>query len=105
MGVCFVTDSITAQNTFSTPLALKTGGQLILTGTWTATVSLQILLPGTTLASPTWIDVTNNAMTATTFTANGTATIDPVVVPGVYRWGVKTGNFTSGTIVGTLAGQ
>lgn len=105
MPVGYVSDSITAQNTFSTPLALKTGGLLTLTGTWTATVSLQRLLDSSTLASPTWVDVTNNSGTATTFTANGTYTISPIAVPGIYRWGVKTGNFTSGTVAGVLAGQ
>ena len=101
MGVGFNTDTIGAQNTFSAPLALKTGGVLTLTGTWTATVSLQRQVEGTT----TWVDVTNNSGTATTFTTNGTFTISPVAVPATYRWGVKTGNFTSGSIAGTLAGQ
>lgn len=101
MGVAFNTDSIGAQNTFSQPLALKTGGVLTLTGTFTATVSLQRQVEGTT----TWADVTNNSGTATTFTTIGTYTISPVAVPAIYRWGVKTGNYTSGTVVGTLAGQ
>jgi hypothetical protein len=105
MGVGYNTDSINAQNTFSTPLALKTGGLLTLTGTFTATISLQRLLDGTTLGTPTWVDVTNNSGAATTFTTVGTYTISPIAVPGVYRWGVKTGNFTSGPVVGTLAGQ
>ena len=105
MGVAYNTNTITAQNTFSDPIALKTGGRLFLTGTWSATVSVQELLPGTTLAAPTWVDVTNNSGTAFTATTNGTYNITPVSVPGVYRWGVKTGNFTSGSIVGTLAGQ
>lgn len=101
MGVGYNTDSIGAQNTFSTPLALKTGGVLTLTGTFTATVSLQRQVEGTS----TWVDVTNNSGTATTFTTIGTYTISPVAVPATYRWGVKTGNYTSGTVVGTLAGQ
>jgi len=101
MGVAYNTNTITAQNTFSDPIALKTGGLLTLTGTWTATVSVQRLVEGTT----TWVDVTNNSGTAFTATTNGTYNITPVSVPGVYRWGVKTGNFTSGSIVGTLAGQ
>jgi len=105
MGVAFNTDSINAQNTFSEPLALKTGGLLTLTGTFVATASVQRLLEGTTLASPTWSDVTNNSGTAFTATVIGTYNITPVSVPGVYRWGVKTGNFTSGPVVGTLAGQ
>lgn len=102
MGVGYNTDSITAQNSFGTPIAIKTGGLLTLTGTFTATVSLQRLLDGT---ASTWVDVTNNSGTATTFTTIGTYTISPIAVPGIYRWGVKTGNYTSGTVVGTLAGQ
>ena len=105
MGVAFNTDTIGAQNTFSQPLAINTGGLLTLTGTFTATVSLQRLLDGTSLDSPTWIDVTNNSGTATTFTTVGTYTIAPIAVPGVYRWGIKTGNYTSGSAVGTLSGQ
>jgi hypothetical protein len=105
MGVAFNSNSITAQNSFGDPLAIKTGGLLTLSGTFVATVSLQRLLDGTTIASPTWVDVTNNSGTATTFTTIGTFTISPIAVPGVYRWGVKTGNFTSGTVTGTLAGQ
>lgn len=101
MGVAFNTYTIGAQNTFSTPLALKTGGLLTLTGAFTATVSVQRQVEGTT----TWVDVTNNSGTAFTATTEGTYNITPVSVPGIYRWGVKTGNYTSGSIVGTLAGQ
>jgi len=105
MGVAFNTESISAQNTFSTPLAIKTGGLLTLTGTFSATVSLQRLLDGTTIASPTWVDVTNNEGTVVTFALTGTYTIEPLSVPGIFRWGVKTGAYTSGTVTGTLAGQ
>jgi hypothetical protein len=105
MGVAYNTDSIAAEDTFSTPLAIKTGGILTLTGTFSATVSLQRLLEGTSIASPTWVDVTNNAGVVTTFTLPGTYTIEPLSVPGIFRWGVKTGSYTSGTVVGTLAGQ
>lgn len=101
----FRTDSVSAQNTFGRPVALKKGGVLTLQGTFSATVSLQRLLEGTTLDSPTWIDVTNNSGTATTFTTVGTYQISPIEVPGIYRWGVKTGNYTSGTVTGTLAGR
>lgn len=94
------TDSIAAQNTFSTPIALKTGGILTLSGTFTATVSLQ-----RKDADGTWHDVTNNSGTATTFTAAGTFTVSPVDVPADYRWGVKTGNYTSGTVTGVFEGR
>jgi hypothetical protein len=105
MGVAFNTDSINAPNTFSQPLAIKTGGLLTLTGTFTATISVQRLLEGTTVASPTWVDVTNNSGTAFTATLIGTYTVAPISVPGIYRWGIKTGNYTSGSAVGTLSGQ
>jgi hypothetical protein len=51
------------------------------------------------------VDVTNNSGTATTFAANGTYTIGPAETAADYRWGVKTGNFTSGTIVGLIEGK
>ena len=105
MGIAWNTDSLSAQNTFSLPLALKTGGLLTLTGTFVGTISVQRLVEGTTLAAPTWVDVTNNSGTAFTATTIGTYNITPVSVPGIYRWGFKTGNYTSGTVVGTLAGQ
>lgn len=94
------TNTITAQNTFGDPLNLKRGAILTLSGTWSATVSLQ-----RRGSDATWVDVTNNSGTATTFTANGTYTVSPLEVAADYRWGVKTGNFTSGSIVGTLEGK
>lgn len=97
----FKTDSISAQNTFSQPIAIKRGGHLYLKGTFTATVSLQVL----DVDETTWLDVTNNSGTATTFTGPGTYQISPIDVPGVYRWGVKTGNYTSGTVVGSIKGR
>jgi len=95
------TKSITAQNTFSDAISLKSGGQLILTGTWTATVTVQEYDEG----SAAWVDVTNNSGTAFTATANGTYSIAPGGFSGKYRFGVKTGGFTSGTVVGTITGR
>jgi len=94
-------NTITAQNTFSDPIALRKGGILVLTGTWTATVSLQFY----DVATTAWVDVTNNSGTATTFTANGTYTVGPNLVAADYRWGVKSGNFTSGSIAGSIQGS
>jgi|GEM_PF-2009506 len=91
------TNTLTAENTFGDPIAAKRGGILTLSGTWTATVSLQ-----RRGANAVWVDVTNNSGTATTFTANGTYTVSPMDVPANFRFGVKTGNFTSGSIVGTI---
>lgn len=93
--------TITAQNTFSAGITLKKGGVLTLTGTWSATVSIQRY----DKATAAWVDVTNNSGTATTFTANGTYTIAPNEASAQYRFGAKTGNFTSGSIVGSIEGK
>lgn len=95
------TASITAQNTFSDPIALRKGGVLTLTGTWSATVSVQRYDEG----SAGWVDVTNNSGTAFTATANGTYSIAPAETNALYRFGVKTGAFTSGTVVGSIEGR
>jgi hypothetical protein len=95
------TVTITAQNTFSPAISLKKGGVLTLTGTWSATVSIQRYHKQTSA----WVDITNNSGTATTFTTNGTFTIAPNEAQALYRWGVKTGNFTSGSIVGSIEGR
>jgi hypothetical protein len=93
-------DSIAAQNTFGKNITLKKGGVLTLSGTWVATVSLQ--RKG---QDGNWVDVTSNTGTATTFTANGTYTIAPAETAADYRWGIKTGNYTSGTVVGLIEGR
>ena len=95
------TKSITAQNTFSDAIALKKGGVLTLTGTWAATVSVQRYDE----ATAAWVDVTNNSGTAFTATANGTYSIAPAEFQGLYRFGVKTGGFTSGAVVGSIEGR
>ena len=92
--------SITAQNTFSPPIRIRAGGVLTLSGTWVATVSLQ-----RRGSDGNWVDVTSNTGSATTFTGNGTYTIGPSNVSADYRWGVETGNFTSGTVVGLIEGR
>ena len=91
-------NSLSAQNTFGDALALVRGGVLTLSGTWVATVSLQ----RKDANAGTWHDVTNNSGTATTFTGNGTYTVDPNLIDALYRWGIKTGNYTSGTVVGVF---
>lgn len=94
-------ESITAQNMFSDAISLKRGGILTLSGNWTATVSLQRY----EAASAAWVDVTNNSGTAVTFTANGTYSVSPYEHSALYRFGVKTGAFTSGPVVGTIEGR
>jgi hypothetical protein len=93
--------SLTAQNTFSPAISLNKGGILTLTGTWTATVSLQRY----DKQSAAWVDVTSNSGTAVTYTANGTYGVDPYGFDGLYRVGPKTGAFTSGTIVVNFEGK
>lgn len=91
--------SLTAQNTFSDPVFAKKGGRYSLSGTWVATVSLQRKVNGT------WTDVTNSSGTAITHTGNGTFDISPNEVLGEFRVGIKTGNYTSGTVVIFLEGK
>jgi hypothetical protein len=94
------TKTITAQNTFSDFIVLKKGGLLTLEGTFTATISLQRRGSDGNI-----VDATNNSGTAITFTGPGTYTIDPQDFVGEYRFGAKTGNFTSGEVDGLLEGR
>jgi hypothetical protein len=81
-----VTASITAQNTFTDKLQVVGHFNLSISGTWAATVTVQRSWNGTD-----WFDVD-------TFTANYEGVgFDAEEV--FYRAGVKTGDFTSGTVV------
>jgi hypothetical protein len=82
-----VSANITAQNTFTEPVRLEGYFNLSLSGTWAATVTVQRSIDGAT----NWVDVD-------TFTA---PTEDYGFEPEFmyYRVGVKTGGFTSGTVV------
>lgn len=87
-AIAFATASITAQNTFSSGAAMQGNFNLSLSGTWVATVHLQRSFDN----GSTWLDVTSY----------GENTQDRGFEPesGVlYRCGVKTGNYTSGTVV------
>ena len=84
--------SITAQNTYSDPIAVVEYFNISLSGTWTGTVTLQRSFDN----GSTWRDVA-------TFDEN-TETIGMEPEAGVlYRFGVKTGEFGSGTIVGRIS--
>lgn len=86
-GEGVVTKDITAQNTFSDGLYIEEGFNLSISGTFVATVTVQRSFD----QGSTWRDVD-------TFTAPiETAGFDPEPVV-VYRAGVKTGDFTSGTV-------
>ena len=91
-----VTASIVAQNTFSSTIRVAgvTSSRIFTitrSGTWVATVTLQRSL--TSVTGP-WEDVT-------TYTTNATVSFDDALSNQVawYRIGVKTGNYTSGTVV------
>lgn len=92
------TASITAQNTFTTaivtppvPRGLANKVSVSISGVWVATVTLQRSFDGAT-----FFDVSN-------FTANAEVIADEPEPNITYRLGVKTGNFTSGTVVLRLA--
>lgn len=88
--------SIAAENTFSCTTtacpAMQGDFNLSLSGTWSGTVHLQRSFDD----GVTWLDVTS-------YTANiQDRGFEPEV--GVrYRFGVKTGNYSSGTVVGRLS--
>lgn len=88
-----VTAAVTAENQFTDPIRVTgiDNGRvfsIVITGTWTATVTLQRSVgePGD------WTDVT-------TYTTNQSTTYDDALDNQIiyYRLGVKTGGFTSGT--------
>lgn len=92
MTVKMVSKSITAENQFSDRLTLRGYFNFSLSGTWTATVTVQRSFDG----GSTWFDVK-------TFTAN-TEEYGFEPESGVlYHFGVKTGAFGSGTIVGRMS--
>ena len=92
------TASITAQNTFTGTIEVTGVGEarrfaISLSGTWSATVTLQRSVGVT----GSWVDVTSFTINQATTYADS---LDNQTV--FYRLGVKTGDFTSGTVVATL---
>lgn len=87
------TASIAAQNTFSNGVVISGPFNMSLSGTWAATVHLQRSFPD---SPTTWFDV-----------ASYTANIQDRGMEGEtgvqYRVGVKTGNYTSGTVVARIS--
>ena len=84
------TAAITAANTFTAPVLLNTGGpgryNISVYGVFVATVTVQRSFDGGT----TWLDVTNYSAP--------TEDQGVEIENALYRVGVKTGNFTSGTV-------
>ena len=88
-----VTKSISAQNIFSNSLVvLNEPFNFSLSGTWVATIHLQRSFDN----GLTWLDTEN-------FNVNVERIGLEPEVGTLYRFGVKTGNYTSGTIVGRLS--
>lgn len=79
--------SITDQNTFTDAVRITDHGTVRISGTWAATVTLQ----RSDDEGSTWVD------TGDTWTANGVYSFTDYT-DQLYRAGVKTGGFTSGTI-------
>lgn len=90
-----VSASVTAQNNFTDGVTIFGGASLVITGTWVATVTLQ----RSPDAGATWVDDTDNAGNAISFTANQRFQFTEYSNDIQYRAGVKTGGFTSGTVV------
>ena len=87
------TKSITAQNSFSPEFVPGPGRfNFSLSGSWVATVHLQRSYDG----GATFFDVDS-------YTANTEIEWSEAEYRVVWRFGVKSGNFTSGTIVGRLS--
>jgi hypothetical protein len=78
--------SITAQNTFTDPVRLEGYFNLSISGTFAATVTVQ-----RSIDNSTWVDV--DAFTVPTEEYG----FEPEFM--YYRVGVKTGEFTSGTVI------
>lgn len=91
-GKAIVTLSISAQNTFSTAVEMRGYFNFSISGTWAGTVFIQRSFD----KGVTWLDVDS-------YTAN---TEQKGIEPegGVqYRFGIKTGGYTNGTLVGRLS--
>lgn len=94
-----VDKSISAQNTFSNPIQVTGVGEsrrftIAISGTWVAVITLQRSIGSV----GTWEDINTYSANDTTTFADG---LDNQVI--FYRIGVKTGDYTSGTVVTTLS--
>lgn len=81
------TKSIDAENTFTDSMDCKSGSlALSISGAWEGTVTVQRGFDG----GENWYDVDK-------FTSNVETTINDPVAGVLYRAGIKTGNYISGT--------
>ena len=82
------TASITAQNTFTDAVTLQGHFNLVISGTWTGTVTFQSSFDG----GSNWVD-------SDSFTTNiHEIGLVPEDDTAVYRCGVKTGDYGSGPV-------
>lgn len=92
--------SVTAENQFSSSIRVtgvdaQRAFSVIITGTWSATVTLQ-----QSTDDATWVDAVSGSYVANTAVSYDD-TLDNQII--YYRIGVKTGGFTSGTVEATLS--
>lgn len=92
MGVAIAERSIAGQNLFTDPVKLTGFFNISLSGTWVATVTVQRSFDD----GSTWFDVE-------TFKANAEEYGFEPEHGVIYRVGVKTGHYTSGTVVTRLS--
>lgn len=93
-GKLLVSANITAQNTFTEDAEFdhRRPFNLSVSGTWAGTVTLQRSFNN----GSTWLDVYST-------TGNVETVVDNVESGVLWRLGIKTGNFTSGTAVCRLS--
>lgn len=90
-------DGVSNQTPF---LTCKKGGMVTLEGTFVATVT-----PQRRGVDGNIVDVTDSGGAVTTFTLPGTYPLNPEWVAGDYRLNIKSGAFTSGSIIMLLEGR
>ena len=87
-----LTADIAGNDVFSDPVILKGVFNLSLSGTWAGTVTTQRRFSGTSI----WLDTD-------TFTSNIEETGEEPENGVEYRFGFKSGDYTSGVVVGRLS--
>ena len=88
-----ITATLTAENTFSDSVEIQRGRfNLSLSGTWVASVTVQRSFDD----GVNWVDVES-------FSANTEQIGQEPEDDTLYRFGIKTGNYTSGSVVGRIS--
>jgi hypothetical protein len=87
-----MTAALAAENSFSGAVSLRGEFNFSLSGTWTGTVTVQRSFD----RGVSWLDVAE-------FTASGEYIGQEVEADVRYRFGIKTGDYDSGIVVGRLS--